>query len=320
MPDAFPQSVAVLGATGCIGRGLVGELVRRKVRVRVVSRSADNLKRDFGSAPVERIAADLTNAESAARAIEGRDAAICCVGLPLSQFGQHATIGSALAAAMKRTSVKVLLVTSAWSYWPLGDDAGSLAKPLKETSTRHPISALAQHRRSQEDSLAEAGAGIAVLPDFFGPGAEHSILNDALRGLLEKRVAFWPADPDVPRDFVYVLDVPRILADLVAAPGAYGQRWHITGRAPATPRELIEIAAKTLEIEAKIKGASGLMMSAAALVNKDAKAFKELLPIYSAGGVLDGSKLRRVMGKYFTTPVEQAIQETVRTFKEQGRA
>jgi nucleoside-diphosphate-sugar epimerase len=318
MPDFSPQSIAVLGASGSIGRGLVAELVRRKIRVRVVSRSADNLKRHFGAAPVERITADLSNPADAARAIDGRDAAICCAGLPLPQFAQHPAIGSALAAAIKQTNVKALLVTSAWSYWPLGDDAGSLAKPLKENATRHPISTLAQHRRAQEDSLADAGAGIAVLPDFFGPGCEHSILNDALRSLLEKRAAFWPADPDMPRDFAFIPDLPRLLADLLAAPGAYGQRWHITGHAPATPRNLIEIAARTLEIEPKIKAPSGFMLSAAALVNKDAKAFKDLLPIYNAPGVLDGSKLRRVMGKYFTTPTQQAIQETLRSLKDQS--
>jgi nucleoside-diphosphate-sugar epimerase len=299
------QSVAVLGATGSVGKTLVEELLKRKVRVRAVSRSAENLKRAFGAQPVDRVTAELGSAADAARALDGRDAAIFCVGAPMSEQERLVPAARGVAEAISKHKIPVLVVSCAWTYWPIPEG------PVKEDATRHPLAKPAQGRRTAEDILAEAGAGVAVLPEIYGPGVAHSLLNEALRGLVEKGVAHWPANTEVKRDFLYLADAGRVLAELAAAPGAYGHRWHVTGPAPATPQEMVQYAAKFMEVAAKVRG-PGMFSSAAALVSKDAKAFKELAGVYDASLVLDGSKLRRVMGKYFVTPHEQGVEETVR--------
>src|SRR4051794_8633599 len=77
------RKAAVLGATGSVGRELVSDLLRRGVPTRVVSRSLENLRRNFAEGSVEHYVADVRDPLAATRAGEGCDLIFLCVGLPL---------------------------------------------------------------------------------------------------------------------------------------------------------------------------------------------------------------------------------------------
>ncbi|MDX2148133.1 MAG: NAD(P)H-binding protein [Planctomycetota bacterium] len=312
------NSVVVLGATGQIGRALVPELVRRKVRVRCVSRSDEHLRKAFGSQPVECVAADLCAQDEAVRAVEGRDVAICCVGFPLSQFSAHATLAARLGQAMKQTKVRLVLVTSLWSYSPVKFN------PVSEAHPRSPTSDLAAVRRQEEDELMGLGACVLATPDLFGPGAGtarglstgSSMLNAALGRAANGKSVRYLGDPDVRREFMYLPDLPRVIAEVGAGPGAYGRRWNIAGSGPIEPRKLLEQAAGLGGKPLACKPVTKFELGVAGVLDGEARMFKDILPHYQEPAWVDGSKLKRALGGYYTTPYSDAVEQTVRWLRE----
>jgi nucleoside-diphosphate-sugar epimerase len=298
------RRVAVFGATGATGREVVGELLRRGVHVRAVSRSSDHLDRVFGEMRVERHAADLTDRDAAIQAAQGCDLIFDCVGLPLERFHLHVAIAQNVAAAMEASGARGLLVTSYWSYGP-GD-----ARPMPEDRPLAPGSEKARIRREQEEALLQAGAAVARLPDFYGPGAEISLLNDGLKALAAGTSVLWLGHPDAPRDFSFIPDTGRLLCDLAERPAAYGQPWNVPGSGPEPPRKILEQAAALRGTRLKLRRASRWMLNLAGLFRPDIRAFKDLLPLYERPVILDDTRIRRLLAEIRLTPYEEGIRRT----------
>ncbi|MGD2155139.1 MAG: NAD(P)H-binding protein [Gemmatimonadales bacterium] len=303
------ERAAVFGATGATGRELVRELARRGLAVRAVSRSLENLERDFGELDVERRAADLNDGAAAIEAAAGCDLIFHCVGLPLERFPDHVTIARHTAAAMSACAARGVLVTSYWSYGP-GDDA-----PMSEDRALAPGSQAARVRREQEDVMLAAGACVARLPDFFGPGAEISPVNDALRSVHAGKSALWPGDPDAPRDLIFIPDVGRLLCDLARRAEAYGQAWNVPGSGVQPPRATLELAARIASARLKLRRGRRWMLAAAGIFNRELRAFKDVLPLYERPAILDVTRFRGLLKDVVTTSYEEAIRRTFAWFE-----
>jgi nucleoside-diphosphate-sugar epimerase len=298
------EKVAVFGATGATGRELVRELCRRGVAVRVVSRSPGNLERDFGELDVERRAADLTDAAAAIEVAAGCDLIFHCVGLPLERFPDHVTLARHTAAAMSAHAARGLLVTSYWSYGP-GDDT-----PMSEDRPLAPGSEAARVRREQEDVMLAAGACVARLPDFFGPGAAISPANDALRALHEGKAVLWPGDPDAPRDLMFIPDVGRMLCDLATRAESYGGAWNVPGSGAEPPRAMLELAARIKGVRLRLRRGRRWMLTLAGLFSREIRALKDVFPLYERPVILDATRFRGLVQDSRTTPYEEAIRRT----------
>jgi len=305
MPTLTFQRAAVFGATGATGRELVRELLRRGISVRAVSRSPENLARDFGEIDVDRHAADLGDAAAAVDAADGCDVIFDCVGLPPERFADHVVIARNTAEAGRAHGARSVLVTSYWSYGP-GDEG-----PMREDRPLTPGSEMARIRKQQEDVLLDAGACVARLPDFFGPGSGLSMLNDALRGVRAGKTALWPGDPDAPRDFIFIPDTGRTLCDLALQDEAYGHPWNVPGSDAEPPRAILERAARLYGAKLKLRRARSWMVLLAGLFNSDIRAFRDVLPLYERPAILDTTAIRELLGEIRHTPYEEAIRRTL---------
>ncbi|MGD2215676.1 MAG: NAD(P)H-binding protein [Gemmatimonadales bacterium] len=303
------ERAAVFGATGATGRELVRELCRRGVDVRAVSRSPENLERHFGQLDVERRAADLNDAAAAVEVAAGCDLIFHCVGLPMERFADHVTLTRHTAAAMSAHSARGVLVTSYWSYGP-GDDA-----PMSEDRGLAPGSEAARVRKEQEGVMLDAGACVARLPDFFGPGAEISPANDALRSLHAGKAVLWPGDPDAPRDLIFIPDAGRQLCELATREEVYGQAWNVPGSGAERPRATLELAARIKGVRLRLRRGRRWMLTLAGLFDRDIRAFKDVLPLYEQPAILDTTRFRRLVKDCRTTPYEEAIRRTFAWFE-----
>lgn len=300
------DTIAVLGATGPIGRRVTGELVARGHAVRVVSRSEARLARDFADLDVDRHAADLEDPEAARRAVEGCGRVIHAVGLPAERFERHVPVARRVVDACRSTGARPFLVTSYWSYGP-GDEA-----PMRETRPPKGKGEKSVIRRRQEAVFLEAGGAVARLPDFFGPEPGLSLLNDALAAVAAGKVATWPGNPDAPRDFLYYPDAGRLVADLALREEAGGEAWNVPGSGAEPPRAILERATRVAGTRrARVRRIRPWMTRLVALVRRDVREFLDLVPIYEAPVILDASKLERLLGEVTTTPYEEAIPETL---------
>jgi uncharacterized protein YbjT (DUF2867 family) len=130
-----PRRVLVAGASGYIGRRLVGELIARGVRVRCLARTPEKLEVEPWRADVEVVRGDILDRASLARAFHDVDAAYYLIhaigsGVDWQQRDRRAAENFRDAAADAGVAQIVYL-------GGLGDDAGGALSP--HLASRHEV-------------------------------------------------------------------------------------------------------------------------------------------------------------------------------------
>jgi nucleoside-diphosphate-sugar epimerase len=302
-----PGRVAILGATGPTGRALAREFVARGVATRVVSRSHEHLQAAFEGVAVEHHAADLLDDAQARVAVTGCDLAVDCVGFPMDQMADHAKSARNVAGAAREAGARVLHVTSYWSYLPVAPDS----LPLTESHPREGGNEAIAFRREAEDILREAGGAIVHLPDFYGPEVEVGTLQQALRELAADKTVNWIGTRDTPREYAYVPDAMRIVAELATHEEAYGEHWIVPGGGPLTLDNVVGIAKAHLGRPVFQRCARPWLLKVLALFVSELRGFLPMVPHYVQPIAYDGSKLRGLLGDLALTPYEKAIPVTL---------
>jgi nucleoside-diphosphate-sugar epimerase len=307
LPEAAPfKKAAVLGATGSIGRELVIELMNRGVPIRAVSRSLSNLRRNFAEGSVEYLEADLRDPSAMFAACEGCEIAFLCAGVPLDQYEHHLAMARNFTAAMTHHRCKGMLISGYWSYFPIR------MMPVREDAMRRGVGMYAKVRVLQEDLVTNSGGCVAVLPDFFGPGATFSFINEGIGALARQKGFRWPGDPEAVRDFLFVHDIRPVLVNLAMRKEAYGGRWNISGSGAIQPRQLLQMAADRLGARPRVRGTPYWAARFKGKFSARAREFLSLYPIYAMPAVLDGSAVRKLLGDYRVTPYSNGIDRTLR--------
>ncbi len=308
------RKAVIFGATGATGKWIGAELARRGIAVRVVSRSREHLSRNFPQTWADRVETDIRDPKAAARAADGFDLIFHCVGVPYQQFVDHPLLARSTAAAMRSTGARGLLVSSYYAYEPIQ------RTPVGEDHPREPRAFKARMRKMQEEILLDAGAAVAHLPDFYGPGVELSILSLALREMVHGRTANWIGRPDVERQYVYVPDAARILVDLAERDQSYGQRWNVATTGGITFSEIIGFVERSIGRRPRVRTAGRTLLRVGGVFDPLLRELVELYDLYAGPMVLDASKLRALLGAFETTPYEEGIRATCDSFRKSADA
>jgi nucleoside-diphosphate-sugar epimerase len=301
----FSKAV-ILGATGPTGIHLAEALQGRVDKIRVASRSLDNLERVFPGDGIERVAADALDAEQTRAAVEGCDLAFDCIGLPPDLMDRHGDVATNVAEALRATGARGVQISSYWSYMPVQK------LPLDESHPRRGGPQWARMRREAEDILQGAGAAIVQLPDFFGPQVHTSSLQGALEEAAEGKTMNWIGAADARHDFIYVPDAMRVAARLAEEDEACSERFLVPGSGAINGNELATMVSEALGREVKLRAAGPLMLRLVSLFNADLRAFMPMVPEYAKPIRYDGSKLETLIGSSERTPWPDAVRETLR--------
>src|SRR5215831_19395017 len=187
----------LFGATGSVGKALAAKLAERGQSFRVVGRSEERLRREFGACGplVEYCAADLGNPTAAARAATGIDTIFYTVGVPYPEFEKHPKLTRVALEAAATAGVRHFVHVS--TVYPYGVPQQEF---VSESHPRNPTAFKGRMRKEQEDLVMAAdnpkGMRTTILrpPDFYGPDAELSyvraILDAALKGGTANVIAF----------------------------------------------------------------------------------------------------------------------------------
>jgi nucleoside-diphosphate-sugar epimerase len=303
---------AIIGATGPTGIHLAAALRAEGIGVRAIARNPTALARLFGNDAVEKVPGDARDPEAIARAIEGCDVAIDCIGLPPGAMHEHATTATAIAAALAKTGARGLQVSSYWAYMPFR------RLPVDETHPREDGNAYIQARRAAEDILAAAGAAIVHLPDFFGPFVHISMLQQPLADAAKGAVMNWVGGRSLAREYIFVPDAMRLVAALARRPEAYGQHWALPGAGPLTGPAAAAIASAHLGRRVKLRTAGSVLLRLVSLFNRDLRDFLPMVPHYLRPMRYDAGKLARLLGEPKLTPYEEAIPQTLDWLRGRG--
>jgi nucleoside-diphosphate-sugar epimerase len=307
------KKATVLGATGPTGKHLVAELTARGAAVRVVSRDEAKLARAFPDPAVERLAADMLDPRQAARAVAGSDLVFHCLGFPMERITDHPVAARNLAGALDG-GPRCVHVSSYWAYIPIRK------LPLTEDHPRTDGNTAVRMRREAEDILQQAGAAVVHLPDFYGPEVHTSTIQRALEQAIAGKAIQWIGSPGVSREYVFVPDAMKAVAELALHSQAYGERWIVPGAGPIAFEQIAEIVEKHLERPLRLRAAGQLALRMASFFLRDVRAFLPMAPTYISPIQYDGSKLRQLLGEIPVTPYAEAIPQTLDWLARRRRA
>jgi nucleoside-diphosphate-sugar epimerase len=297
--------IAILGATGPTGIHLAAALRQDGTPVRVVARGMEKLARLFPGGAVEKRVADILDANSTLRAIDGCDLVYDCIGLPGDQMHLHPVTARNIAQALARSKARCVQVSSYWAYYP------QVRATMDESHPREGGPPWVRWRREAEDILFAAGAAILHLPDFYGPQVHVSTLQNALTEATQGKRINWLGAADVAREYIFVPDAMRIAAAIGARADAYGAHWCLPGGGPLTGGRVADICARLLGRAVKLRTAGMTMLRLVSLFKKDLRGLLQVAPDYMKPVSYDARRLEGLLGRQAMTAYDAGIAQTL---------
>jgi nucleoside-diphosphate-sugar epimerase len=153
-------------------------------------------------------------------------------------------------------------------------------------------------------------------PDFYGPGVGLSFLGDTSIGkLAQGKPAVFVGSPGVLHDYAYVPDIARAVVSLLAAPdSAFGQAWHMPCAPIRTTRNILRIAADTLDVKLRISAMPAWMLGPSAMFAPFLRELKEMRFQWDRPYQVDASRFKAAFWSD-VTPFETGVPETARAFR-----
>jgi nucleoside-diphosphate-sugar epimerase len=299
---------------GPTGRASAARLLSEGREVIVAQRNAPpDLPRGATFAPV-----DALDREAVVKAVRGSGQFVVTIGFPYSGILWRDMWPKAMSnfvAACKATGGRMVFVDNLYIYGPQ-------TTPLTETMSlsNYGLKPAARSAATRVWLVAAAAgeARVAALraPDFYGPGVGLSFLGDTSIGkLAQGKPAIFVGSPGVLHDYAYVPDIARAVTTLLAAPdSAFGQAWHMPCAPIRTTRDILQIAADTLDVKLRISAMPAWMLGPSAMLSPFLRELKEMRFQWDRPYQVDASRFKAAFWSD-VTPFETGVPETARAFR-----
>lgn len=314
LPHTFSKNGlhTILGAGGVIGRELSIQLAREGRRIRQVGRNpivvqpGDELK-----------TADLTNAQAAFEAVAGSEVVYLVAGLTYKTSVWRAgwpLVMRNVINACARHHARLVFLDNVYAY-------GQVDGLMQETTPFNPCSTKGEVRATIATTLLESmrrgevQALIARSADFYGPGANFSLLESILFSRLRAgKSPQWLGDPDAIHTFTFTPDIGRALVALGSTPTAFGQTWHIPtaremGAEAVTGRTLTRLACTIADRPVRLQVAPRWLFKAMGWFAPTLRENNEMLYQLERPYRFDSSKAGNALG-WQATPYSQGVEQT----------
>jgi nucleoside-diphosphate-sugar epimerase len=304
----------VIGATGAFGGEVAGRLVTEGWRVRALHRDPDRVR---SAAPaLEWVRGDAMAREAVLRAAEGARVVVHAANPP----GYRNWRGLALpmlentVAAARAAGARTLFPGNVYNFGP---DA---FPRLSESSPQRPTTRKGAIRVEMERRLAEAaqdGAKVLILRagDFFGAPAGGGWMDQILgQAGTPIRSLTYPGPQDVRHAWAYLPDLAEAAVRLLAVEDELSAHasFHFAGHA-LTGRELIAAFENVLRRSVRVRPLPWPALYAAAPFNETLRELLEMRYLWRKPVLLDNARLVAALGAEPRTPLEAALEATLRT-------
>ncbi|MGE7388339.1 NAD-dependent epimerase/dehydratase family protein [Streptomyces sp. NPDC004126] len=305
---SLPLPLHVVVGAGAIGTATAHLLAESGEQVRVITRSGGGPDHPL----VERIAADVTDADRLAGLLDGAKT-LYNAAAPAYQDWRTAfpPLAAALLAAAGRTGTDYVMLGNVYGYGPV-DGPLTPDLPMKPNSDKGRVraamweEALAAHRAGRV-RCAEVRAG-----DFFGASAQGLFPLVAVPAVLAGEEAVLPVGLDAPHPWSYVGDVARTLIAVGARDDVWGRAWHVPSTCDSSPRELMGRLAGAAGAPApRLRTMTGAELDAAVAADAVTAELPEISYQYAHALRLDASETERVLGVR-ATALDRVLDELVR--------
>jgi nucleoside-diphosphate-sugar epimerase len=307
------QSLALIGASGSLGKSIAAALKAKGLFYRVIGRSESSLRATFGTDSFATITTwNPDSPESTRQSLAGADTAIYMVGVNYWQFELHPqlmkkTLDGAIAAGVK----KLLLIAT---VYPFGKPQ---TERVNEDHPRQPHTFKGRMRKEQEDlALAAHDTGkiqtaILRLPDFYGPGVDKSFLGSAFQAAKTGKRAQLIGPIDMPHEFVYIPDGGATVARLIAEAKAWGHAWNLGGAGVTSTKAMVDEIFAHAGRKTKYMVAGKTLLRIFGLFNPMVRELVEMHYLLTSPVILDDTRLKNLLGELPKTPYKQGILQTL---------
>jgi nucleoside-diphosphate-sugar epimerase len=237
---------------GPVGRATTERLVAEGHAVRVAQRSRP-VDLPIG---VTFQTCDVLDSGEVQEAIKAASQIVVAIGFPYvghvwRKIWPHAMEN--LIAACEVNGARMVFVDNLYMYGPQHEPLRE-DMPLTDYGAKPTVRAEVSRLWMTASKNQQVRVAALRAPDFYGPGVAQSHLGEMAFGALAigKR-AFLIAPPDTPHDFAYVPDIARAVVSLLDAPDdVFGQSWHVPCAPIKTPRKILDLGAKALDVKLRI--------------------------------------------------------------------
>ncbi|WP_395690057.1 NAD(P)H-binding protein [Aestuariivirga sp.] len=306
------MQVAIIGASGAIGRSVAEAYHRAGERVRLVGRQAVPLEA-LASTGDEVVTADVSTLAGCRAAVAGMDAAVYSFGLPYSDraFAAYPEMMQHFLAAVRGAGLKrVLLITNIYAY------GMAQSAQVAEDHPRVPCSVKGEWRKRQEDIfLAASGNGpecISLrLPDFYGPRVATSMLYGVAKAAAAGRTGLLLSPADQPHEFGFTPDVGPVVRDLLRHQGAVAGPYNLAGAGVISLRGLAELMYQAAGRPPRLRVLPVWQQSLLGLVVPALREIATMRYLLKHPVLLDDSKLRTLLPGLRKTSYADGARATV---------
>jgi nucleoside-diphosphate-sugar epimerase len=125
-------------------------------------------------------------------------------------------------------------------------------------------------------------------------------------------------DPDMPHTYTFVPDIGENLVRLGESDGALGGVWHLPSPETRTTREVIGLVYQAAGTRPRLRVTPAWLMRALGLVNRTVREVNEMAYEFDEPFIVDASRAESELGLR-ATPLTDAVEQTVRWYREQTR-
>ncbi len=246
-------SALVTGATGKVGRRLVGALLEQGDPVAILTRDPERAASLWPGAPVDCRPGDLTDPGTLKGVLDGIETVFHLASYSpaadepdIYEAPAHWPVTAegtrALAAEAGRSQIKTLVYLS--SVKAMGDAAAAQGRPADESTPPEPDSLYGRAKLAAEQSVLDLGrdgrirTSVLRLPMVYGLAGQGNVAR-MIDAVARGRFPPWPRVANR-RSAVHVDDAVRAALLLAASDAAAGQVYLVTDGQPYSTRWLYE--------------------------------------------------------------------------------
>src|SRR5882672_6952568 len=167
MRGRLTEKIALVGATGAIGKSVADALSRQGRCYRVIGRSQSTLQKQFGDDPLAEVATwDPEDEQTIRQALKGVSAIVYMVGVPYTDFHLHPILmRRVIDAAIAENVDRLLLIGTLYVF------GRPQSERITEEHPKEPHTYKGRKRKEQEDIVLAAHGSGKIKTTRFTKGA-----------------------------------------------------------------------------------------------------------------------------------------------------
>ncbi|WP_080875900.1 SDR family oxidoreductase [Oceanobacillus timonensis] len=308
------KKAIVLGATGGTGQAMVSELLNRGVEVIAFGRSQRKLEALMAAHNHHRNLiyqlGDIFDYQSIVDAAKNADVIFQCANVKYQEMAEKLIpLGESVMKAADTLGKRIVIVDGIYVY-------GHQVAKGDENHPQHPHTKKGKLRVAFEQLIfsrkwKRAKALIVRLPDYYGPTSQNSYLQPTLDGMAAGKTSIFIGNLKTPREYVYLPDAARMIANIAEKDDAYGENWNIPGAGLISGKEIIRIARKVTGNQKTVIPLNKNVIRFIGLFDAFMREIVEIMYLTKEGFILSGEKYEKRIGVIPATPFQKGLEETL---------